>query len=169
MQTTNENIKTGTNPEFFMDIDHLLNGKHLTGASLSYSSKLIMLRYNKVFAPDGKSESWFEIRDRKTNTLVYSSQYAQISNVQWVPGKEAVSFKAKTADGNKLFMLDITTMTKTLLMDNLKETGYYRWSPAGDFIIYSVNEKPKKDKDGVIRIVNPMDRWPWWPQGVPWR
>ena len=159
---TNENIKTGTNPEFFMDIDHLLNGKHLTGASLSYSSKLIMLRYNKVFAPGGKSESWFEIRDRKTNTLVYSSQYAQISNVQWVPGKEAVSFKAKTADGNKLFMLDITTMTKTLLMDNLKETGYYRWSPAGDFIIYSVNEKPKKDKDGVIRVVNPMDRWPWW-------
>ncbi len=157
-----ESVNIQTNPKFYMDINHLLNGKHLQGASLSHNGKLVMLRYNKVYAPDGKSESWFEIKDVATGKTIYSSEFADVSYVQWVPGKEAISFKAKTAGINKLFLLDLKTMEKTVLLDNLKDTGSYRWSPTGEFIIYTVNEKPKKDKDGVIRVINPMDRWPWW-------
>ncbi len=157
-----EAVKVTTHPSHFMDIDHLMNGKHLNGVSVSYDGKLIMLRYSKVFPPNGKTESWFEIRDRETNRLIYSSEFAKVSNVQWVPKKEAVSFKAKAGSIDKLFLLDLKTMNKTILLDNLKNTGYYQWSPTGDFIIYSINEKPDKNKSGLIHVVNMMDRWPWW-------
>ena len=146
----------------FMDIDHLLNGKHLQDVSVSTDGKMVMLRYNEVFAPNGKTESWFEVRDRNSNTLIYSSEYADVSFVQWVPKKEAISFKAAKAGIDKLIMLDLSTMKQTVLLDNLKKTGYYQWSPTGEFLIYTINEKPKKDKDGVIHVVNMMDRWPWW-------
>ena len=146
----------------FMDINHLLNGKHLQEASVSDNGKMVMLRYNQVFSPSGKSETWFEIRDRLTNSMIYSSEYADVSYVQWVPKKKAISFKAKEAGISKLFMINLSTMGKKVLIENLKNTGYYRWSPSGDFLIYTIDEKPAKDKDGVIHVVNMMDRWPWW-------
>lgn len=155
-------VKVTTHPSYFMDIDHLMNGKHLQGTSISFDGKLIMLRYSKVFPPEGKTESWFEIRNREDNRLIYSSEFANINNVRWVPGREAVSFKAKAGGVNKLFMLDLKNMQKTVLLDNLKNTGYYQWSPTGKFIVYSINEKPAKNKTGLIHVVNMMDRWPWW-------
>lgn len=157
-----KSIQSTIKPVFYMDIDHLLNGRHLKGASISYNGELVLLRYNKVFAPDGKSESWFEIRNRDNNALVYSSQFANVSLVQWVPGKESISFKAKVAGVYKLFLLNLKTMNRSVLLDNLKDAGYYQWSPTGDFIVYNINEKPAKNKTGVIHIVNMMDRWPWW-------
>ena len=148
--------------EQFMDINHLLNGRHLQDVSLSFNGKLVMLRYKEVIPPSGKTENWFEIREKASKTLIYSSEYADVSYVEWVPNKEAISFKTNKAGIDKMFMLDLKTMKKTVLMDNLKKTGYYRWSPTGDFLIYTMNEKPDKNKDGVIHVINMMDRWPWW-------
>ncbi len=155
-------VKITTVPQYFMDINHLMNGKHLRNVSISDDGNLIMLQYQKVYPPDGKTESWFEIRNRDNNQLIYSSQYANISNVQWVPGKEAISFKAKAGGSNKLFLLNLTNMQQTVLLNNLKNTGYYQWSPTGSFIVFSINEKPDKNKSGLIHVVNMMDRWPWW-------
>ncbi len=155
-------IQTSPAHEQFMDINHLLNGKHLQDVSLSFNGKMVMLRYKEVIPPNGKTESWFDIRDRASNALIYSSEYADVSYVEWVPNKEAISFKTSKAGIDKLFILDLKTMEKTVLMDNLKKTGYYQWSPTGDFIIYTINEKPDKNKNGVIHVVNMMDRWPWW-------
>ncbi|RLD91063.1 MAG: S9 family peptidase [Bacteroidetes bacterium] len=157
-----ETVTVTTHPSHFMDIDHLMNGKHLQDASVSFNGKLIMLRYSKVYPPNGKTESWFEIRDREHNKLIYSSEFAKVNNVQWVPGKEAVSFKAKAGGIDKLFLLNLKTMNKTVLLYNLKNTGYYQWSPTGNFMVYSINEKPVKNKSGLIHVVNMMDRWPWW-------
>jgi len=155
-------VTVTTHPSYFMDINHLMNGKHLNGTSVSFDGKLIMLRYSKVYPPSGKTESWFEIRTFEHNKLIYSSGFASINNVQWVSGKEAVSFKAKAGGIDKLFLLDLKTMQKTVLLENLKHAGYYQWSPTGKFIIYSINEKPAKNKTGIIHVVNMMDRWPWW-------
>ncbi len=155
-------VQITTHPHYFMDINHLMNGKHLKGALISDNGKFILLQYQKVYPPKGKSESWFEIRKRDNNRIIYTSQFANVNNVQWVPGKNAVSFKAKTAGVNKLFLLNLENMKRTVLLDNLKNAGYYQWSPTGDFIVYSINEKPDKNKTGMIHLVNMMDRWPWW-------
>jgi len=155
-------VYTSPSTKHFMDIDHLLNGKHLKDVSISSNGKMVMLNYNQVFAPNGKTESWFEIRDRSTNSLIYSSEYADVSYVQWVPKKEAISFKANKGGVDKLILLDLLNMSQTVLMEDLKKTGYYQWSPTGDFLIYTLNEKPKADKDGVIHVVNMLDRRPWW-------
>jgi dipeptidyl aminopeptidase/acylaminoacyl peptidase len=151
-----------TDNKGFMDIHHLMDGTSLTGVSASYDGKYIMLRFKKVYPPDGKSERWFEIRDHETGKMVYSSVYASVYNTDWVPGKNALSFIANEDGRNKLVLLDLDDLSKKVLLDDTKKMGSYHWSPTGDFIIYSVTEEPKKDKDGVIRVVNPMDRWPWW-------
>lgn len=157
-----EAVTINTRPKYFMDINHLMNGKHLKGISISYNGKLIMMQYEKVYPPNGKTDSWFEIYERETGSLLYSSEFAKASNVQWVPKKEAVSFKAKAGGINKLFLLNLKNMNRTVLLNDLKNTGHYLWSPTGKFIIYSINEKPDKNKTGLIHVVNMMDRWPWW-------
>jgi dipeptidyl aminopeptidase/acylaminoacyl peptidase len=155
-------ISVETKPESFMDIHHLLDGKHLSKASISHSGNYFMIKYNEIFPPNGKSKSWFEIKEIKSGTLIYSSEYSNVSRVKWIPGKETISFVAEEAGKKKLILLDIKNLSKKILVEQNKEYSSYKWSPNGNFLIYSVTEKPKKDKDGVLHIVNMMDRWPWW-------
>ncbi len=155
-------VQLSVDPATFMDIHHLMDGTRLEYVSASYNGKYLLFKYKKIFPPEGKTESWFEIREKETNRKIYSSQYANVYQVKWTPVDNSISFIAEEAGKSKLFLLNVSTFEKQKLLDDTKNLSYYRWSPQGDFIIYSITEKPAKDKDGVIHVVNPMDRWPWW-------
>lgn len=149
-------------PKTYMDINHLMNGTRLTGISTSYDGKYILKEYKKIVPPNGKSESWFEISETGNGNIIYTSEYANIYDVKWSPVDNAVSFKAEDVDKKKIFLLNLNNLSKKTLLENAGDVNYYSWSPTGDFIIYSIDEEPKKDNDGVIHVLNPMDRWPWW-------
>lgn len=149
-------------PDRFMDIDHLLLGQHLQSAGLSPDGKLVMLNFKQVYPPDGKSQRWFTISERETGKIIYTSDYTDISQAKWATRGHQISFVAKTAGKENLILFNPDTFKETILLSNLKKFDNYRWAHNGDFIIYSITEKPKEKKGGVYRVDGMPDRWPWW-------
>ncbi len=149
-------------PQRFMDIDHLLLGRHLQTASLSPDGKLVMLNFRQVYPPNGKSQGWFTISERETGKIIYTSDYTDIRQAVWAPDGHQISFVAKTAGKKNLILFNLNTFENRVILSDLKNFNNYQWSHKGDFIIYSITEKPKEKKGGVYKIEGMPDRWPWW-------
>ncbi len=151
-----------TSPKTFMDIDHLLHGRHLTSVSVSPNGSYYMLRFSQVFPPDGKSERWTEIYDKETGKLIKSFRYSDVNNIRWVPGDNSISYTAERG-GKKCFLLmDLKTLNEREVARLPEKSGGYTWAKTGDFIVYNVSDKLKRDKSGVYKIEGMPDRWPWY-------
>ena len=155
-------VKIETTRQRYMDIHHLLDGTHLIDMSVSYNGDYYMKYFKKVYPPDGQSERWFEIYEHDSQRKIYSSEYAQVHQVQWLPNQNAISFVTKDEGKEKLLMLNIKTFEKSILLEDTDHMSDYEWASNGEFVIYTLTEEPEKEKNGVVRIINPMDRWPWW-------
>ncbi len=158
----NEAISFGIAPERFMDIEHLLLGQHLQSIALSPDGKLVMINFKEVYPPTGKSERWFVIKERETGNIVYTSEYTDINRAEWAPTGHQISFTAEAAGKNNFILLDLDTFEKKVLLENIKHFSGYQWSPKGDFIVYSLSEKPSAKKKDVYQVEGMPDRWPWW-------
>ncbi len=146
----------------FMDIDHLMNGKRVSSVSVSTEGDYYMIRYREAFPPEGKSLGWTEIVEYKTGKTVFSSKYGKMSSIKWVPGENAISYIAKKGDDKYLITRNLNTLSDKTLLKLPGDFGEYSWSYNGDFIIYTVSEKLKRDKSGVYKIEGMPDRWPWY-------
>ncbi len=149
-------------PETSMDINHLMNGKRLSGVSVSSTGAYYLLRYSEFFPPNGKNESWSEIVNAANNKVVFSSRYASLGNIQWIPQRNAISYTTKRGGKNYLISLNINSHIEKIILQTPKEFNTYTWSTDGSFLIYNVSDKLKRDKSGVYKIEGMPDRWPWY-------
>jgi len=149
-------------PETFMNIDHLLHGRQLRSARISPDGQLIMLNFSEAFPPNGKTNRWFTIAEKETGKVIYTSNHSDIRQAQWAPGGHAISYTAKTAGKQNLYLINLDNMKEKILLRGLKDFTNYQWSHQGSFIIYSITEKPAKKKGSVYEVEGMPDRWPWW-------
>ncbi len=149
-------------PETFMDMDHLMNGKRLSSVSISPDGNYYMCNYRETFPPDGKTQRWSEIIDAETEKTVFSSKFGDISSIKWTPCENCITFTAKRGNDKYLIKHNLTTQTEKILMKLPKKFDDYHWADKGDFIVYSVSDKLKRDKSGVYKLEGMPDRWPWY-------
>jgi len=122
---------------------------------VSPDGSLVIINISRMTPPEGKREKWIEIRSLPKGDLVNRIMDTRIGSTQWVPGTRKISY----VSGGRFKVLDIDTgSTKTLVEDLGENFGGYDWSPRGDWIIYSVNKSPEKDKTGVKRHLGVYDR-----------
>ena len=145
-----------------MDIDHLMNGKSLSSVNISPGGDYCMLKYRETLPPDGKTERWTQIIENKTGKIIFSSKFGNISSMEWVPGENSISFTAKKGNDSYLIKHNLDTYSETTLMKLPEKFDTYHWSENGNFIIYTVSDKLKRDKSGVYKIEGMPDRWPWY-------
>ncbi len=146
----------------FLDLAHILLGQKLTAAVPSNDGSLIMLQYSETYPPKGKTIHWVEIKNPKTNQVLFSSRHSDITQVEWITGTHNISYVTKNGIKSTLIAYNLKTHKETLLMQTPKKFSGYTWSPKGDFIIYSVEEKYEKNKTGVYELRGMPDRWPWY-------
>ena len=159
---TRQAITLSLSPEKFMDLRHVLLGQRLTSTDLCGDGSLILLQYAQTFPPEGKTIHWFEIKNTRTNKVIFSSKHSDLSKAEWIPGTHKISYVTKNGVSSALMTYSLKTHKETLLMKNPKRFSGYKWSPKGDFIIYSVREKYEKNKSGVFMLRGMPDRWPWY-------
>ncbi|RMI14496.1 MAG: S9 family peptidase, partial [Calditrichaeota bacterium] len=84
-----------------------------------------------------------------------------LSTVQWSPVGQRFAYTDTQNKKATLWLVDLEQGTSEPLLRDVERLENFTWSPEGNFIIYSVAEEPKKEKDGLKRLESPRDRWPW--------
>ena len=159
---TTKAITSSLSDEQFLDLSHILLGQKLKATDMSDDGSLILLHFSEAYPPKGKTINRVEIKNPKTNQILFSSRRSDISQVKWIPGTHNISYVTKYGVTSALMAYNLKTHKERLLMKTPKQFSGYNWSPKGDFIIYSVQEKYEKNKTGVYEVRGMPDRWPWY-------
>ena len=137
-----------------MTLAHVLESPYVRGIDVCPDGSLAALSVGRTIPPEGKRESWIEIRRLPSGELVREIRDSEVSAIQWAPAGRRLSYIAE----GRLRLIDIDTGEVLTLIEGLKDVGGYDWSPGGDFVLYSVTERPEDDKTGVKRLLGIYDR-----------
>ncbi|MCK4549884.1 MAG: S9 family peptidase, partial [Candidatus Krumholzibacteria bacterium] len=138
-----------------MTLAQVMDVPGANGIDVSPDGSLVIVNISRMTPPEGKRERWIEIRSLPKGDLVNRIMDTRIGSTQWIPGSRKISY---VSDG-RLRALDMETgSTETLVEDLGKDFGGYDWSPKGDWIIYSMTDRPEKNKKGVKRHLGIYDR-----------
>lgn len=149
-------------PQKVMDIGLILDGKRLLGVTVSSNGKYVKYSYKETKAPEGKTEYWIEIIDLKSNRTILNTRYNNMGQVSFHPFEDAICFRKNENEKSRVYKQNLEDGDVTLLMEASKDMNFYTFSDDGNFIIYGINIKGKKNKDGINRLEGMEDRWPWW-------
>ena len=152
-------ISLSLDPTRTKSIQDVLEGVKSRGVSLSYDGKYYAANFSQVL-PGDKSESWTEIRNADNNQLVKTFRHSSISGLQW--GPSGYIFVYRTAGSNKstIWLASVDKPEPQIVLNQVENLGLIRWSPNGEFFIYSVREQPAA-KTGDLKLVEGMeDRMP---------
>lgn len=155
-------VTLSTSDRQFLNLPHILLGKHLLSSSLSDDGSMIMLNYSEAYPPNGKTVKWFEIRKISDSQLIFSSIHSKLSNAQWIPNSHKISYVTKDGVSSALMSYDLNTHKEKVLMNKLKRFSGYQWDHDGSFLIFSTVEKRTKNTSGVYKVYGMPDRWPWY-------
>jgi len=158
----NESLLADLSPKQMMTIGRLLNGTNVTSVSVSPDGMLVLINYSKIVPPDGNNEGWSEVHDLTTGRLYQSFRNLEVSGLTWMPVGSNLAYQTDDKGKTTLWIFDFDKMEEQPILENVEDFGGYDWSPNGNFIIYTIIEKPEENKTGLDRLEGMSDRWPWW-------
>ena len=149
-------------PQKTMDLTTVMNGIRFAGVSVSPNGKYAKYSYRETFAPDGKSTSWSEIIDLDNNVIVLTTKHNGLGSFSFHPTENAIHYRKNENGKSQVYKQSLENGEITLLMEASKDMNYYSISNDGNHIVYGINIKGEKSKDGVHRLDGMEDRWPSW-------
>ncbi len=156
-------LTVGTQPRQVMTIRHMMDGPKVRSVSISSDGKLVAVSMQQSQPPSDDAESWIELRQTEDGGLVQTFRGGMaLSQIQWSPVGRRLSYISSEKEKKTLWIMDVDKGTSIPLLKDVEDLGDYTWSPAGDFLIYSITEEPKEDKTGLKRLEGMPDRWPWY-------
>jgi dipeptidyl aminopeptidase/acylaminoacyl peptidase len=153
-----------TSPEKPLSLDIILDSPEIESCHISPGGALVALEMRRFVPPEGERDIWLEIRRTKDGSLVRTFEGRSgdagdpFDDLQWAPVGKRLSYF--DPDGT-LIVHDLETGSVTKLLEKLEDLTGFTWSPDGSYIVYSMTEEPKKDDDGVKRLLGIYDRTPY--------
>lgn len=158
-----ENMQWSLLPEHKMNMERVLEGKRIRSLQLSPNGNYYLIGLSETMPPEGKTESWYELYETESNTLIRNFRHARLRQGRFHPDGEQLSFIAGESGNQKLILLHIEKGIQTTIFEIPENFGGYHWSPDGKQIVYSTSHKDEKEANANLRKVRGMpDRWPWW-------
>lgn len=147
-------VTASTDPLGPMTLSEVMDIPYARSIEVSPDGSLAAISFGGFTPPEGKRESWIEIRELPSGRLVRQMTDTEIGGIDWAPKGLLLSFTA----GGALKVLDMESGEVTTIAERLEDLGGYVWSPRGDYVVYSLTEKPEPDKTGVKRHLGLYDR-----------
>jgi len=142
------------------------DGKHILTAqvneqvqacvgALSASGKYLLLTVQNADSAF-KKHSERQIIRLKDGKILFRTD----KSLNWIPAKDELYYERKSSKGTDLVCMDPETLRETTLARSIPD-GYYRISPAGDKLFYTMTQEGPKE-GSVHEILNPEDRQSGW-------
>jgi dipeptidyl aminopeptidase/acylaminoacyl peptidase len=150
-------------PAETMSIHRLLDGPKAAGVSISPDGELAAVTIRQARPPGNSTESWLELYelDKYRRIRTFRGRNS-ISSVNWSPLGQKFSYTTFSNSRGTIWVVDLDEGTTIPLVRDLENLGSHTWSPTGDFLIYSVQEKGEEDTPGFKRLQGLSDRRPFW-------
>ncbi len=145
-------------PTTRLNISHILDVPNISGIDVSPDGRLALISYWRFLPPEGQRENYREIRRLPDGELVNTIRESEMSNMDWAPTGNRLSYVAKRKGKGSIRILDLDTGKTETIIEDIKDLGDYTWSPDGTWMVYYINEKPKDNSTGVKRLQGIQDR-----------
>ncbi len=152
-------IIVSTTPSRNKTIQDVLEGVKAKGVNLSHDGKYYSVNYSLAL-PNDRSETWTEIRNTETGQLVNSFRHASISGFSWGPSGNAYSYRTTAENKSTVWMNSVEKPGPVAVLKEIENLGFARWSPTGDFIIYTIREQPTAKTNDLKLLEGMEDRLP---------
>lgn len=143
-----------------IDLNSLTHVAQISSVKLSSDGKLALLSLRKKSPPKGKTESWMEIMNVKSQSLKLSLRnIGNLSQAAWKPNSKIISYVITKDDISSIYWNDLNGKSGKYLSFEGKIKSY-KWSNNGDFIIIESSNKGKKHSDKVRLLDGMASRLP---------
>ncbi len=155
-------LLASVSPLRLLDLETLSNQPQLGGLAISADGSLAAMRINMPAPPDGRGDSWLEIRQTSNGNLYREFRGGKdFGSLTWAPEGRKFTYTESEGGKTSLWLADLETGSQQRLLDDIENFSGYRWAPNGQFIIYTINEQPERNTTGVRLIDDLEERRPW--------
>ncbi len=160
-----------------VDIHTILDAPRISKLELSPDGAYVAIILGE-FRNGKDQETWLEVRRTRDGHLVYYSRdNSTLSQLQWFPTGERLTWQTVTDDQASIVYYDLESGANGIAVFGVADLGSWRWAPDGKSLLYEVTRSPEPDPRRVKRVAHPADRQPWyrgrsdlyqafWPDGV---
>lgn len=130
-------------------------GSRVRSVSLSPNGKYLLTCYADNYSLK-RSRTRCELTELKTGRVILP---AADEKMRWMPRSNKLYYTVTGRQRNDLVVFDPVTMREEVLLKDVPE-GYFAWSPAEDYLIYSPDDKGETVSGPLKRLLHPDDRIP---------
>lgn len=152
----NEPVVFSTSPKRGKAILDVLNGQRIARLDVSSSGKYVLL--GRVNIVDGKPTANTYVYRIADKEIMYTFHGNSASDLQWIPGRDAISFMQNEGSSMSLYEYDLDTRKQNCLISEDNAIGNYVWSPDCSYLIYTVNENFADPKWELRKLAGVQDR-----------
>ncbi len=154
-------LTSSISPTKNTSINNLLDDPKISSVSISPDGKLSAIQIAQVNDNGASKENWIEIFNAKDGSRFQTFRGGiNISSLSWYPKGEKITYTTSEKNNTTLWMNDLQNGEVTKLLEDVENFGSYNWSPDGSYLIYSITEKAKGNKTGLIKLDELGDRLP---------
>jgi len=154
------NATASLNSEKYFTINDVLEGNYVSSTKISASGKYVLINHKEVIHGSGKSIKYTEIYDLENHKNISVLRNKEISNVNWLPNTDRLTYTTNFEGASEIFIYDITSGEEKSITSGIKNLSYFTWSPTENFIIFSEYITAKKSGE-LKRIHGSDDRLPY--------
>lgn len=130
-------------------------GSRVCSVSLSPNGKYLLTCYADNYSLK-RSRTRCELTELKTGKVILPDADEKM---RWMPRSNKLYYTVTGKKRNDLVVFDPATMHEEVLLKDVPE-GYFVWSPAEDYLIYSPDDKGEAVSGPLKRLLHPDDRIP---------
>ena len=130
-------------------------GSRVRSVSLSPNGKYLLTCYADNYSLK-RSRTRCELTELKTGRVILP---AADEKMRWMPRSNKLYYTVTGRQRNDLVVFAPVTMREEVLLKDVPE-GYFAWSPAEDYLIYSPDDKGETVSGPLKRLLHPDDRIP---------
>lgn len=130
-------------------------GSRVRSVSLSPNGKYLLACYADNYSLK-RSRTRCELTELKTGRVILP---AADEKMRWMPRSNKLYYTVTGRQRNDLVVFDPATMREEVLLKDVPE-GYFAWSPAEDYLIYSPDDKGEAVGGPLKRLLHLDDRIP---------
>lgn len=152
----NSAVEFSVSPKRGKNIDDVLNGKRVARIDVSPSGKYALVGIANIV--EGKTTTniyAYRIADKE---MVYTFYGSNVGSLQWIPGKDQLSFLQTEGSGRSLYCYDLEKQEQTCLIREDQQIKGYTWSPDRSYLIYYDSENFGDPKWELRKLAGIQDR-----------